>query len=192
MTETTRDTLSRLILEQYRLGKRECFDVLVAAWVKQLYCYVRRLVENTEDAWDVMQDVWVRVFRGLGSVRHADALNSWLYKVARNAALEHIRRTPVWHSLVEEDAQTCSSAESDEPNLGIGFTALDIHRCLDRLPAEQREVLVLHFLEGFTHSEIASIAGVSEGAVRARAHRAKTNLRRMLEQEESQVEQAQR
>src|SRR5437660_11731211 len=72
-----------------RAGDPEALEELIRRWERKLFYYVRRLVAEEADAWDVLQQTWLRVVRGIGAVRDADTLVPWLYCVARSAALSH-------------------------------------------------------------------------------------------------------
>ena len=169
-----------------RRGDEESFRSLVRHWEQPLFYYLRRLLEREEDAWDTLQEVWLRAFRGIASLRTPDALGAWLYRIARNAAMNHLTRVPEWVRLDEESegsaASTAESGPQDERELTAGYSARDIHLALPRLPGPEREVLTLFFLEGFAVGEIAGVVGVPPGTVKSRMHRAKAQLRRLLEE----------
>ncbi len=182
MTDTRRDILNRLILLQCRQGKREGLETLVETWQKPLLYYIRRMVEREDDALDVMQEVWLRVFRGISSLQSADAMPAWLYKIAHNAALTHLHKVRSWqesHEDIEDDALTDPPAD----DVFLGLSAKDIHDALGQLQLAEREVLTLHFLEGYQINEIAQITDAPLGTVKSRMKRAKQNLRAILETE---------
>jgi len=182
MTDTKENAQNGLILVQCRQGKREGLEALVRTWHQPLFYYVKRLVGKEEDAWDVIQDAWLRVFRGIISVRSAAALPKWLYKVARSAAMTHLRKARHWNALHEEspDETVIDTAAS---HLTGDFSAQQIHLALEKLPLPEREVLTLHFLEGYQVAEIAEITDAPIGTVKSRMNRAKKNLRHVLEEE---------
>lgn len=180
MADSKQTILNRLILLQCGQGKAEGFETLVKSWEQPLFYYVRRMAGSEEDAWDVMQEVWLRAFRGITSVREPGALGAWLYRIAHNAVLNRLQRSPRWEPL-NEDAEVAESVEDDLP---MGFAAQDIHRALDELPGLEREALTLYFLEGYQLSEIAEIVEAPLGTVKSRMFRAKKNMRAVLEKGE--------
>lgn len=173
---------NQLILLHCQRGDERGFDELIAAWERPLLYYVRRLVESEEDAWDVLQEVWIRVARGIRGLRDAEAMTAWLYKIARNVAIDHLRRRPPVEPLGEMYEETLAADDGSDP-IGARHDAESIHWALDQMPWAHREVLTLFFLEGFQMNEIAEIVGVPLGTVKSRLYYAKRAMRDLLEQE---------
>jgi RNA polymerase sigma factor (sigma-70 family) len=174
---------SQLLLLQYRRGNDEALTELVGMWEKPLFYYIRRLVATEEDAWDALQETWIRVVRGIGRLQNPESLPSWLYRIARNATSNFIRDSFRKNPLpdVELDPETIGGTEDHD------YSAEDaeaIHRGLQRLPVAQREVLTLFFLEEFSLEEISSITGIPKGTVKSRLHYAKKALRNLMTKEE--------
>lgn len=172
-----------MILIQCRRGKQEGFDTLVAAWQKPLFYYVRRLVERDDDAWDVLQETWLCIFRSIRSVKSADALPVWLYRVARNNTFSFLRKQGRWKAMTEViDDRDLANIPDWEPEY---YSARAIHDAIDGLPLIEREVMTFHYLEGYQVKEIAEIIGEPVGTISSRMFRAKRNLRRLIEEKEA-------
>ena len=171
---------SELLLLRHRRGDPEALSELVALWERPLRYYLRRLLVSEEDAWDALQETWYRVVRGLPRVKDARALPAWLYAVARNAAFTLRRRRAPTEPLPDDEDAPAPLLETPKPSLA-GYHAMDIHRALARLTLAHREVLTLHFLEGFTVAEIGAVTGAAEGTVKSRLHYARRALRARLE-----------
>ena len=174
---------SELLLLRYRAGDAAAFPELVALWERPLLYYLCRLLESEPDAWDALQDTWVRVIRSQGRLRDEYAFPAWLYTIARNTAYTMLRRRREMDALPEDDAPGGIPA-SGEPTLA-GWDAMDIHAALARLSLPHRDVLTLHFLEGFSISEIGAITGCAEGTIKSRIHHAKRAVRARLEEQTS-------
>ena len=82
----------QLLVLRARRGERDAMERLVQQWEQRLFYYIRRLTDQEADAWDVLQTVWSRVFRGLGSLRQPEAFPCWLYTLARNTAFTNSKR----------------------------------------------------------------------------------------------------
>lgn len=163
-----------------QLGEAEGFELLVSEMQRPLFYYVLKLLGNEDVALDVLQEVWVKVFRGIRGLRAPEALRTWLYRVARGTALNRVR---------EDDARTGAEEPLDDREdtsdvrdaAGFGNQeAFEIHEALDRLDRRFREVLVLLFLEGLSVDEIAAVVGVPAGTVKSRVYHAKKALRELL------------
>jgi RNA polymerase sigma factor (sigma-70 family) len=182
LTRSKQAISQELLVLRCQRGERQAFDELIRLWEERLFYYIRRLVHSEEDAWDVLQQTWVRVLKGLRTLRDPARLPVWLYQVARAAALSHWRghyrvqsRREPDYALAELPAnETVDPLEDAEV----------IHRALNRISVAHREVLTLHFLEEFSVDQMAEILGIAEGTVKSRLFHARRALRAVLEHEE--------
>jgi RNA polymerase sigma factor (sigma-70 family) len=177
-------TLARteLLVLQLRRGKTEAFADLVALWERRLFYYIRRLVPGEEDAWDVLQETWIKAHARLRQLRDSAAFPAWIYAVARNCAVSHLR-SQERHELLREDERYQTAQDESVEVVFRADQAERIHLALARLPMPQREAATLFFLEGFSLIEIGAIARVSVGTVKSRLFYARKTLRAMLESE---------
>jgi len=174
---------SELLVLRYRSGDNGALAELVSLWERPLLYYIRRLVDSEEDAWDLLQDVWCRLIRNVGTLRNPAALPAWLYAIARNTVCNHLRDT----RHIKELRDWAADADAVNGVAEVSFPAVDaeeLHWALERLSHAHREALILHFLEGFSLAEIAAIVGAPVGTVKSRLHHAKRALRTVLEKEE--------
>jgi RNA polymerase sigma-70 factor, ECF subfamily len=168
----------RLLVLRCQARDEGAFAELVGRYGPRLRYYVRKLVGEVSSAEDVLQDVWLDVWRGLPRLAEPGALTAWLYRVARDRAFRCLRgRRPAARPLGEGHL---ANGEADEEAFGPEDAAL-VHTALDELPAVHREVLVLRFLEEMAYEDIARVLGCPLGTVRSRIHYAKRALRRALE-----------
>ena len=173
---------SELLVLRYRRGDRAALEEIVSTWERPLFYYVRRLVVSEADAWDTLQKVWLQVIRKIGRLRQPSSLPAWLYRIAHNAAVDHLRANPSFESL-PEDGVPVEAVDGDAGGSFSEFGSREIHRALDQLSLSHREVLTLRFLEGFSLAEIGHITGVSVGTVKSRLYYAKRAIRERLEGE---------
>ncbi len=171
---------AELLALRCRRGDKGALEELVRAWEGRLFYFIRRLVPREEDAWDALQETWIKAVRGIAKLRRPEKLAPWLYSIARASAMDRMREVyathreePVEHEILEQ------FPEETEP---FG-DAERVHRGLDRISLPHREALTLHFLEDFSIEEIADILGIPEGTVKSRLHHAKRALRAVLERE---------
>jgi len=174
--------LQELLVLRCQRGESQAFDELIRLWEERLFYYIRRLVESEEDAWDVLQQTWVRVLKGIKTLRDPERLPVWLYQVARTAALSHWRGHYRDHSGREAvcDLAGLPAAEAADPF----DDAEQVHLGLSQISVAHREVLTLHFLEEFPLDQIAEILGIPVGTVKSRLFHARRALRAVLEREE--------
>jgi RNA polymerase sigma-70 factor, ECF subfamily len=161
------------LVESCRRDEPGAFDELVRMTHRSVYSLVYRIVGNPDDAADVTQDVYLRVWRGLRSFRGDANVSTWLYRVAANAALTHIkRRARAGAPVAPEDMPDVPSEDGAE---GRADAAL-LEQALLRLPPPQRAAVVLKDVYGWSCEEIGRHMGATEGAVKVRLFRARQRL----------------
>ena len=168
----------RALVRRCQRGERTAFEELFCRFQPRLRYYVRRLHADGDQADDVLQEVWGRVVRQIGSLRDRQAFVAWLYRIARNEVYGRARTTDPFVELTDEHLELV--ADEDEPAFHPEEAAR-VHDALDRLKPEQREILTLCFLEELPHRQIAGILGIPPGTVKSRIHYAKRALRQELE-----------
>jgi RNA polymerase sigma factor (sigma-70 family) len=171
--------LELLVLRCQR-GEREAFEELVGLWERRLFFYIRRLVGDEEDAWQILQEVWLQVLRGIRALRDPLRLPVWLYAVTRNTVMSHHREEyGRERALVLETAELPeSSGEDDHARLD---DAEQVHYGLSRIPRVDREVLTLFFLRDLSIDEVAEVLRIPPGTVKSRLFKARKALRAVLE-----------
>ena len=161
------------LIESVRRGEPGAFEELVRSTHRPVYSLVYRIVGNADDAADVTQDVYLRVWRGLRGFRGDANFSTWLYRVAANAALTHVKRrarggVPTEPSELPDLPASDGTEERADAEL--------LERALATLPDSQRAVVVLKDVYGWTCAEIGKQMGTTEGAVKVRLFRARQRL----------------
>jgi RNA polymerase sigma-70 factor (ECF subfamily) len=159
-------------------GDPAAFEDLIAVMERPLIFYAASLTGNQDAAPDVLQDVWLKVVRGIHSLKDPGALKPWLYAITHGVAVDRIRRD--YRRDKAEQAQLDDAFSIDEPSFAEE-DATAIRDALSRLGVKHREVLVLHFLQDLSIQEIAKVVGCSEGTVKSRIHYAKRQMKQILE-----------
>lgn len=177
------DRLSeRVLVLRCQAGDDAAFEQLVVEFSPRLRYFLRRVMREADCTEDVLQDVWIQVFRGLRTLADAGAFRSWLYRIARDRAYREFRkRSPPIQLPQDLDVAIESDFGSDIPLESIE----QIHVALDQLVQEHREVLVLRFLEDMSYVDIAKVTGCPLGTVRSRIHYAKLALHNALKRDEA-------
>ena len=181
MRRTAEAIYQELLALRCRRGDKAALEELVRTWEKRLFYFVRRLVDAEPDAWDVLQQTWVRVLSGIGRLREPRSLGPWLYRVARHAAFDHGQVRKNYRQFLK-DYQAAAPGE-EAPEREEFETAEQLHRGLVQLHVPHREVLTLFYLEDFSIDEIAQVLEVPPGTVKSRLHHAKKALRVVLGKE---------
>ncbi len=158
-------------------GEISAFEDLVAVMERPLLYYATSLTGNPDGALDILQEVWIKAFRGIHKLKDPGSLRPWLYKITHGIAVDRIRSNVSREQAEQVQLQDFEEAEE------LSFAPEDaaaIHQALSEIALKHREVLVLHFLEDLSLSEIASVVGCSEGTVKSRIHYAKRAMKQVL------------
>jgi RNA polymerase sigma-70 factor (ECF subfamily) len=180
----------RLIAETLQ-GRSAAFGELVRRYQDRLFNTVYRLVGNAEDAQDVVQDAFLNAYLSLARFKGDALFFTWLYRIAFNTAISLKRKQRVSLSIHTGGGEGGQSAEPvDESECNRPGHALEkaeqerrIQLALSRLSPEHRAVLILKDMEGQKYEVMAGILQVPVGTIRSRLHRARLELRELLEQE---------
>jgi RNA polymerase sigma-70 factor (ECF subfamily) len=176
--DSTPDTRSdELLAIRCQLGERTAFDELITRWHEPIWRYLRRLTSSDDAASDLAQDTWLKVLRGIASLREPASLRAWLFGIARRVAMDRLRRqyvrtedaTAVIEDLAVQEADT--DLEADLAALEAGMHSL---------PLREREMLALFYLRELTIEQIAALLEVPQGTVKSRLFRARQLLRQSL------------
>ena len=173
-------------LSALRAGEGEAFDELVARWQRPLFAFAWRYVHQHADAEDLVIATFVRLHEQRTRLRPDTNLSAWLFTALANLCHNHHRwrRRHPEHSLeatAEDAASPPFAPESPAPlppaALESGETAATVRAAIDRLPHDQKTVVLLHHFERLGYGEIAAIVGCSERGVETRLYRARQRLR---------------
>ena len=166
-----------LVLKCQRRDEK-AFREIVNSWEPRLYYYLRRIVENENDVWDILQETWLAVFQNIRKLQEPLKFSTWLYKIGHNKAVNLLRKENRYIQMKEEQAN--DYRENDNSVIDVKERAEVVHKMLDKLKLAHREVLTLYFLEGFSISEMAQIISISEGTAKSRLYYAKNKLYEVL------------
>lgn len=177
--ERTRELLHVVMAQR---GEPEAFRWLVDRYEKRLLYFIRRSVDDADRALDVLQEVWMTVFRRMAALRSPEAFRVWLYSIARHKAIDRRRRDRRHADSLGEliDESTVEAPEHAEGIERIEDAEL-VHRLLGRLSPAHREIVTLRFLEQMSLDDIAAVVGCSVGTVKSRLYYALGRLQKGIE-----------
>ena len=181
------------LLAALREGRRDAAEQLLATYGDRVYRLAVSITGSAPDAEEVVQDALWSVIRRIDSFRGDAALGSWIYRIVANAAYQKLRSRasrraeialddvlPAFHETGHADSAGDWSPQLDDPSRTTELR-LVLTAAIEELPAEYRTALVLRDVEGLSNEEVARVLGVTVGAVKSRAHRARLFVRQRLE-----------
>jgi len=171
------DPADTLLVVRCQLGEREAFDALVRRWSTPLHRYAMQLAQDSELARDLVQDVWLRVLRGIGGLREPTHVRAWMFGIAHRTFADRLRARyamPIDHAVQPE---TLVADDGDVEDQALMRMLAD---GVDALPLIEREVVVLFHFEELSLSDIAGVLAIPVGTVKSRLFRARALLRQRL------------
>jgi len=178
------------LVAQTQQGDQRSFERLYRLHVGMVYGICLRLVADPVRAETLTQDVFVRIWRKIGTYQGRGAFGAWVRRVAANVVVDDRRSEAREREWIEHESET-SSTETAGERTGLSTVAaghaspadvaIDLERALATLPAGARTAFVLHDVYGYRHREIAEMTDVASGTVKAQLHRARRLLRESLE-----------
>ena len=182
------------VIEHARQGRESAFRELIGRYERPVFSLIYRLVRDRERAEDLSQDTFIKVLNYLDRYDPSYKFSSWIFKIAHNTALDHLRRrepetlsidgSPHARTAAEVEATTLTPASTDESPEDYASSrelGQEIEVAIGRLRAEYRTAIMLCHVEGRPYEEIAHIMDVPLGTVKTYIHRARNELRKQLE-----------
>ena len=163
------------LIEECRNGDRKAQFCLYNLYSKAMYNLAYRILNNHEDAEDIVQESFVDCFRNLHSFRFESTFGAWLRKILVNKSINLIRKKKIDLTLYE-NLPNIACEEEDE----VLYDTDKIFKGIEMLPDGYRIILTLYLLEGYDHSEISQILNISESTSKSQYSRAKEKLRNIL------------
>lgn len=186
----TRVLSDQVLLNNYLSGDRAAISQLIDRHTHRVRDYIRMMVKDNDVADDILQETFIKAVRVIGEGRYADTgkFLSWILRIAHNQVIDHFRSQKNAKTVSESDAGynmlgTLRFAERTVEDAMISSQIEeDVRRLIDRLPAEQREVVVMRYYSGLSFQEIADQTDVSINTALGRMRYALINLRKMIKE----------
>lgn len=168
------------------LTNKEAFSGLVVRYEEKLRRYIRRLgVRNEEDQHDLLQDIFIKVYKNLNGFDQTLSFSSWVYRIAHNEAVSHFRRrsSRPEGSQVDDGDEVVGMLPSGDDLIEEIVSRDDgriLRAALQKIDAKYRDIIILRYFEGKEYDEISDILEIPVGSVATRLYRAKARLRELL------------
>jgi RNA polymerase sigma factor (sigma-70 family) len=152
--------------------QNEGFRLLIKKYQERLYWHIRRLVNNHDDADDVLQNVFIKIFRNIGKFQQQSSLFTWIYRIATNECLTFIEKNKHKHNISSIDDSPLSLSLFSSAGIDENKTMASLHEAIDRLPYKQKMVFNMRYYDELSYQEIADITQTTVGALKATYHHA--------------------
>lgn len=163
-------------------GDMGSFEEIYKRHHRRVYSVCLRMLQNASEAEDLTQDVFIQLYRKIGSFRGDSAFTTWLHRMTVNQVLMHFRKRNVKFEKTTEEGETpdqvVAGTQNPEKMRIVDKIALD--NAIQQLPEGYKNVFLLHDVEGFEHEEVAKILGCSVGTSKSQLHKARLKLQKLL------------
>lgn len=179
---TTPDELAWV--ERAKRGDQAAFEAIFQRYERQLYSFIYRMMGDTDDAYDLTQETFVKAYRALGRTNADLNISAWLHRIASNACLDVLRRRQrlrflPWDGPMHDHLLLGSPLDDPERSALSQETRLTVQRVLDAMSPRHRQALVLREYEGMGCQEIGEVMGLGRSAVKSMLFRAREEFRQV-------------
>ncbi len=166
-------------------GDMQSFEQLYERHNRRVYSLCLRMTGNVQEAEDLAQEVFIQLFRKIGSFRGESAFTTWLHRLTVNQVLMHFRKRNVKLEQTTDDGETPIQIVkgTENPNRMPVVDRIALDKAIAQLPPGYRTVFTLHDIEGHEHEEISRLLGCSVGTSKSQLHKARMKLRGLLRQQ---------
>lgn len=164
---------------QYELG----FSALVNKYKEPLYWHIRRMVLFHEDANDVLQNVFIKVYRSISKFRQEAKLYTWLYRIASNESISFLRKKKLNISYSENLGETLK----EDPYFNGDYIQLALKEAIEKLPEKQKQVFIMRYYDEITYKDMAEILKTSVGSLKASYHHAHKKIEEYIKEMDVKV-----
>ena len=172
------------IIALQRSGEyHKAFNAIVESYTERLYWHVRRFLCSHDDASDLVQEIFIKIWKGLPAFKGESRIYTWIYRIATNETLNHMRRERIF-SFISLDSPTerLMKKIDEDPYFSGDRMQRELHKAIQKLPEKQKLVFNLRYFDELKYEDISEITGTSVGALKASYHHAYNKIKSQLEE----------
>lgn len=180
-----------VLIRKAKNGDVHAFENLIEIHRKRVYNIALKMLHNQEDAYDITQEVFIRVFKSMKEFREEASFSTWIYRITKNACLDELRKrknkatVSLDEDLETEDGAIKRQVEDCSPGPDALYESMElrdiVRTAIGHLSDEHKFVIILRDLQGFSYEEIAKVLECPEGTVKSRINRARKALKEILQ-----------
>ncbi len=173
MSDLREELIDEILVMDCQSGRRKALEMLVSRWQKRLWHHAYRLVGDSEAAWDVTQQSWLGIIKGLGQLQDPGNFRAWAYRITTNKSIDWIKRSKAVRRVGMEEIQDRSHEEKKDSG---------VKELLEKLDIRKKVVLSLYYFDQLSLAEIGVALSIPKGTVKSRLASARRDLKELWEQ----------
>jgi len=172
-SKSPNQVFDELLVMQYQAGDQKALELLIKRWNPKIMVYALRNINDQQGAEDVAQEVWLAAIKGVHRLHNHTKIGSWLLGITHNKSMDWIKKNAkIDHSITIENSPTIELTSDDQ--------IIKMRQAIQELKLEQRNILTLFYLEGYSLIEISEILKISKGTVKSRLYYARESLKKAI------------
>ncbi|GHT41176.1 DNA-directed RNA polymerase sigma-70 factor [Bacteroidia bacterium] len=163
-------------IARVKAGDVRAFSAIVGGYQQMVFSIVLKIVANREDAEDITQEVFIKVFKSLAQFKEEAEFSTWLYRIAYNTTLSELRKKRLRFSPIEDSIMAENEPDTDAPADDVEVSLQHLDEALKKLPPDDVFLVTLHYMDGQSIENISKITGLSVPNVKVKLHRIRKKL----------------
>ena len=179
------------LIKKAKEGHITSFENLIEAHEKRVYNISLKMLKNEQDAFDAAQDTFLKAFKYIGKFKEESSFSTWIYRIAVNSCLDIIKKkketqnqSSIEQQITLKDNEVTIQFEDEKQNVLEDVIKAErkeaLHKAIDKLKPDQKKMIILRDIEGFSYEEISKITGITTGTVKSKINRARNALKELL------------
>ena len=181
----------KILISKAKEGDNKAFEEIISLYEKRVFSTIYYMVKNENEVEDIAQEVFIKIYRNLKNFKEESSLYIWIYRITINVCIDELKKKKnvVYIDEKLETADGEMEIQLEDTAKGPEHLAEDeelkqkITNCIRKLPIDQRTMIVLRDIKGFTYMEIAEMTKINLGTVKSKINRARTALKQILEED---------
>lgn len=173
MSGLREELIDEILVMDCQSGRRKALEMLVSRWQKRLWHHAYRLVGDSEAAWDVTQQSWLGIIKGLSKLQDPANFRAWAYRITTNKSIDWIKKSKAARRVGIEEIQDCSHEEKKDSG---------VKELLEKLDIRKKVVLNLYYFDQLSLAEISVALSIPKGTVKSRLAGARRDLKELWQQ----------
>ena len=176
MKTTTENISDKELLERCSFGDNSGYSLLYHRYSKAVFNSIYRIVNDREDSEDILQEVFLKAFSEIKSLKNVESFGGWIKRIAINQSLNYLRKNKIYFTEIEDDKILDIEDDELEAKLAMESRVKELQNIIAEFPLQTRTIVNLYLFEEMPQEEIAKILNIPHGTVRSYYHRAKKKI----------------